>query len=157
MVDEFFHYDEYLEDKKISFERAENYYVFSKANVSAWIQLADTLMKDLMSFDACKKYLGYADGAIVYENVINFLKDKNIAYNIPQENKLDCCFYNHDWWLDIYNSAFALGYGAGSMWLYVKTESDLAGRHKKELERLGFTDNGSKKKSIRRALYGIYF
>ncbi|OON99225.1 MAG: hypothetical protein ATN35_01750 [Epulopiscium sp. Nele67-Bin004] len=115
------------------------YYFDDTAKVSdSFCKLAGCLINDFKNFDSYKGYLCHLNGAVVYNNVMQFLKDSNIAYDLKYSNDItDLSLYNHDWYL--YFSDYALGYGFGSMWLYTDNLE-----HSEKLKKLGFKQSFDK-------------
>ena len=127
---------QYLEDKGISFneEDEEGYFLVSEENknIENFCDLTKSLTEDFSSFDACKKYLSYGYGAEVYGNIMSFLKEKDINFNLKyKENKIDLCLQDNDWWLCFNN--YALGWGGGSIWVFTDNMD-----YKDKLMELGF-------------------
>ena len=129
-----FNRSQYLEDKGISFNEddEEECSEASEENIENFCAVTESLTNDFKSFDTCKKYLNYGYGAEVYENIMSFLKEKGIDFNLKyKENKIDLCLQDNDWWLCFNN--YALGWGGGSIWVFTDNMD-----YKDKLMELGF-------------------
>ncbi len=137
-----FEYEEFLEKNEVEYDEFDSGWVDNTdKNKDNFCEVSKKLTESFKSFNTCREYLSCANGADVYEGVVQFLKEKEIEYTLKyQDDKIALSLYNHDWWLTFNCSfgEFALGYGAGYMWIYC---DDMA--QKDKLEEFGFKLSGN--------------